>query len=435
VSTGSDKPDAFGAPAADDRNPPREAGSRADRPAGETVPAPFVLVLGMHRSGTSLCSHLLAGLGIDMADEADAQPSNPKGHWERPEIVARHDRILELFGRAYLSPLHDLPLPPGWSDDPRVTAIRRELVALLRQKITAGRPSGFKDPRTARLLPLWHQIFDELGVTPKVLLCVRNPAQVARSLSERDGLPADTGEYRWFVYMAEIFENLPDWPTCMIAYEDWFSDTGDNPARLSYFLGLSPPAAVQAAAGAVVERRLRHDDPSDSGPRQALVRSLYELVRRCDSAPAARQEIAQMVAQFSAFRQLQQPIAEELQQVSRLVMPLAGRDWIDAHRALSWRDPVIAGEWKKFTDTAARAEALRDRLQVVLKQRAELDATLARFQQSAALHDRAAELAKQEITALRRQLATQDAPASAASDSLSDETGLEAGRSIAEHDG
>jgi len=30
---------------------------------------PIVLVLGMHRSGTSLCSHLLSALGVDMADE------------------------------------------------------------------------------------------------------------------------------------------------------------------------------------------------------------------------------------------------------------------------------------------------------------------------------------------------------------------------------
>ena len=148
MSAGSDEPDTSDVSEASNRSPPIEAPSRADRSTTKTkmMPAPFVLVLGMHRSGTSLCSHLLAGLGVDMADEADAQPSNPKGHWERPEIVARHDRILELFDRAYLSPLHDLPLPPGWADDPRVIAIRHELVALLRQKIIVGRPFGFKDP-------------------------------------------------------------------------------------------------------------------------------------------------------------------------------------------------------------------------------------------------------------------------------------------------
>ena len=40
---------------------------------------PIVLVLGMHRSGTSLCSHILSALGVDMSDDIDVNPSNAKG--------------------------------------------------------------------------------------------------------------------------------------------------------------------------------------------------------------------------------------------------------------------------------------------------------------------------------------------------------------------
>ena len=47
----------------------------------------IVVVLGMHRSGTSLCAHVLSAMGIDMADELRAIPANAKGHWERWEIV------------------------------------------------------------------------------------------------------------------------------------------------------------------------------------------------------------------------------------------------------------------------------------------------------------------------------------------------------------
>jgi hypothetical protein len=63
------------------------------------------MVLGMHRSGTSLCSHVLSALGLDMADNK-APPGhdgpsedNPLGHWERWEIVEFHDRILQFFNR------------------------------------------------------------------------------------------------------------------------------------------------------------------------------------------------------------------------------------------------------------------------------------------------------------------------------------------------
>src|SRR5213082_273884 len=74
---------------------------------------PIVMVLGMHRSGTSLCSHVLSALGVDMTDKVagpgHARPAadNPKGHWERWEIVSLHDRILDLFNRGYSSSTHD----------------------------------------------------------------------------------------------------------------------------------------------------------------------------------------------------------------------------------------------------------------------------------------------------------------------------------------
>src|SRR5436190_1836453 len=161
-------------------------------PSGDPVgSAPFVLVLGMHRSGTSLCADALGRLGVRMADQPDVQPSNPRGQWERLEIVERHDRILDMFGRGFYSPMHDLPLPSGWWLEPGVAEIRREIVGFLEQKRGTAAPFGFKDPRTARLLPLWHQIFDELRIQPKIVVCIRNPAQAARSLEQRDGLPAD----------------------------------------------------------------------------------------------------------------------------------------------------------------------------------------------------------------------------------------------------
>src|SRR5207247_4320671 len=96
----------------------------------------------------------------------------------------------------------------------------------------------FKDPRTARLLPLWRQIFTELALELKIVVCLRNPVQVARSLNDRDGLPLDVGEYRWFTYMAEMYEHLDNDDVCTIEYEAWFRQTSDNAKKLVRFLGL-----------------------------------------------------------------------------------------------------------------------------------------------------------------------------------------------------
>src|SRR4029077_10360331 len=105
---------------------------------------PIVLVLGMHRSGTSLCSHMLSALGVDMADKIPGpganspHPSNPRGHWERWEIVEFHDPIFGLFNRDYLVRFHDFALPVAWWADPRVAEIRREIVGFLEGRMGVG---------------------------------------------------------------------------------------------------------------------------------------------------------------------------------------------------------------------------------------------------------------------------------------------------------
>ena len=371
--------------------------------------APFVVVLGMHRSGTSLCADVLGHLGVAMAESPDAQPSNPRGQWERPEIVARHDRILEMFERGFYNPLHDLPLPAGWWLEPPVAEIRHELIRFIEQNRAATAPFGFKDPRTARLLPLWHQIFDELRIEPKIVLCLRNPAQVARSLEQRDGLPAGLGEYRWYTYTAEIFRHLRHFATCVIEYEAWFEPSADNLGKLNRFLGLSP-AGSAAAAPDVVDPQLRHDDARDRGAQSYIVRWLYEHARHYDDSAKARAEIAEMLDRLAAFEQLQEPLYRGFEQMARVAAPLLRRRAAESKgRPVSWSDPTVTTEAERLLGASDEAEALRGRLQQVLKQRAELDAALARAQQKAALQDRAAKAAAQELAALRERLEQREA--------------------------
>src|SRR5581483_9622409 len=177
-----------------------------------------------HRSGTSLCSHILSLLGVDMADDVGAADSNRRGHWERWEIVGFHDRILEVLNRGFYSPFHDFP-------------------------------------RTLRLLPLWRQVFGDLKLAPKLVLCLRNPAEVARSLHARDGLDPVNGEYRWLVYMSDFFRYVGDTEFCTVAYESWFAAPDDNLHRLREFLGLDGLGAggdLAAALAEVIDPGLRH---------------------------------------------------------------------------------------------------------------------------------------------------------------------------------
>jgi hypothetical protein len=97
---------------------------------------------------------------------------------------------------------------------------------------------GFKDPRTVRLMPVWHQLFNELKLAPKLVLCLRNPAQVARSLHARDSLDPANGEYRWLAYMIDFYRYTSNFECCSVEYEEWFDNPAANIEKLRKFLDL-----------------------------------------------------------------------------------------------------------------------------------------------------------------------------------------------------
>src|SRR4051794_27736950 len=80
--------------------------------------AQAVLVLGMHRSGTSAMAGALALCGFATgSDLMPAAADNPKGFWEHAGVVAIHERLLRALDR----PWHDpRPLPDDWLDHPAV---------------------------------------------------------------------------------------------------------------------------------------------------------------------------------------------------------------------------------------------------------------------------------------------------------------------------
>jgi hypothetical protein len=295
-------------------NPLAASPSAAIKTAGRR--RPIVLVLGMHRSGTSLCTHVLSAMGIDMADDVGEGPSNTRGHWERWEIVDLHDRILELLNRSCYGPFHDFSLPEAWWADPRVFQIKQEIVAFLEKRMRRAL-FGFKDPRTARLMPLWHQISNDLNLAPKVVLCLRNPAQVARSLNARDGVILAHGEYRWLVHMTDVFRYTGPLDVCVVEYETWFEDFSINVNRLRRFLGFQRKGRtpyLDTALCGIIDPALRHDDPAHCQPGHPLVRSLYEVIRRLgqgDSGP----QIDEILSRFSDFEQLERPFRNWLENV------------------------------------------------------------------------------------------------------------------------
>jgi hypothetical protein len=349
--------------------PPRR--DRITSISGVVQRRPIVLVLGMHRSGTSLCSHLLSALGVEMADKipgpgaSSPGSDNPRGHWERWEIVEFHDRILGLFNRDYLGRFHDFSLPVAWWADPRVVQVRHEIVGFLEKRMGDGY-FGFKDPRTVRLMPVWHQIFNELKLAPKVVLCLRNPAQVARSLHARDGLDPEIGEYRWLVHMIDFFRYGSTFDYCAIKYEDWFDNPAANIEKLKKFLDLpwqQSEADLALLLSDVIDPSARHDAPTHQEAGQPLVRTLYQLASR-DGQDGARDQIAYIVSQFVSFQQLQRPFLRAFEEVAKIAgkLPESEEQAAALRTALGERDAIIETAERRASDAeAALRTALGER--------------------------------------------------------------------------
>lgn len=235
-------------------------------------PRPIVVVLGMHRSGTSLLSNALHVLGVDMADETDhVSPKNPGGFWERPELVAIHDEILAAMGRPISLPSHVLPFRPAWWRAKEVQALKPKLKAYLREQLAdSENPWGFKDPRTCRMLPLWREVFRELNLEPVYVVAVRRPAESSVSMSRKSParrLSVASGELMWLSYNYDIARHvLLKSPAIVVDYDEWFADASAVGQRLAETLGLGELSSeeISECMSSIVHSEYRHQTESDS---------------------------------------------------------------------------------------------------------------------------------------------------------------------------
>ena len=217
-----------------------------------------VLVLGMHRSGTSAVTRVVNLLGVPLCDPADFvtsdQDDNPSGFWESRRLVAVNDQVLAHFGGTWAEPPE---LPPGWAALPGLAPLRREA----RRCFALSYPTRewvWKDPRACLTLPFWRSL---LRGRLAAIVVVRHPLEVARSLEKRNRMPLAAGLALWDRYMRDAVAGLGDLPALYVHYDSLLEDPRRVAAGIRRFLaaeGFAVHDASPDALAAFIDEGLRH---------------------------------------------------------------------------------------------------------------------------------------------------------------------------------
>lgn len=222
------------------------------------------LVLGMHRSGTSAVTQVLALAGAELPRNVMAgDEHNAKGYFEPWKIALFNDERLRAAGAAwddvFAFPFRPLPTRPE-----RAWITRAE--ALFGEEYGDAAYPLLKDPRVTVLLPLWRTVLSDLDVAARCVIPVRHPLAVAGSLSRRNGFPPEKAVLLWTAYMLAAEAYTRDLPRAFVSYDGLLSDWRAEVGRIESAHGAALPKLTDKAAAeisAFLTPELRHNAADD----------------------------------------------------------------------------------------------------------------------------------------------------------------------------
>ena len=254
--------------------PDRELGKRA------------VLVVGMHRSGTSAVTRVLNYLGCALPNHLSGMAhDNERGFWESPAVRDLNERILESAGTAWDDWVE---FDPSWYESPRANEFRGNARTVLEDEFGDSPAFVLKDPRMCRLLPLWIDAVRCFGAEPLIVSPVRNPLDVAASLEARDGIDPSIGLLMWLRSVLDAEVASRGLERHFLRYERLLGAPREVVKQLGDSLGMEgrePPAEACTLIDGFLSPDLRHHRAEDSSVLanpdvSRWLRSSFDIVHR-----------------------------------------------------------------------------------------------------------------------------------------------------------
>lgn len=160
------------------------------------------IVLGMHRSATSLVAKGLCMAGVHMGSKMLAPSEhNTFGHWEDTAMIAINHQLLKKAGGSW-------DVPP---DEKDILAVAKSSGMVLREFFAKKNKKylywGWKDPRTTLTI----KCFLPYLVNPHFICCYRDPFEIAKSLQIRNGFSLAKGIELATIYNTRMMDFMTWW--------------------------------------------------------------------------------------------------------------------------------------------------------------------------------------------------------------------------------
>lgn len=308
-------------------------------PAGKRI----IVVLGMHRSGTSVITRGLRALGVELGENLlpPVPGDNEKGYFEDADVNALNNELLECFGHVWNTLRHAAPeVMTGAPED-----VTDRAVKLLQSKTRDRELFGLKDPRITVLLPFWQKVFARLNLDAGYVIAVRHPLSVARSLARHDNSRGYVHPVKshclWLVHVIAALRHTCGCPRVVVDYDLFLDDPGRHLRRMAEALDLPRRVPDEEYLRDYLETRLRHsrfglEDLQNDPDVISEVRDMYDLLLKLaeDDLTENDPQVSQIIERtFSGIRHID-PLLGYLDMRDRRISLLAPQlDQCRSHNA------------------------------------------------------------------------------------------------------
>lgn len=198
-----------------------------------------VVVLGMHRAGTSVLAGVLGHLGCDLPESA--MPRNAAHEEKRFDSRSIYQLNKEILTSAGSDWSDWQEFNPGWHRSAKAGEFLDRAQDILANEFGTSRLFVLKDPQICRYAPFWFDVLKAFDCQSAVICIHRNPADVAASLNRHDGLEPALGILIWLRYVLDAEASSRGMLRYFTSYDRFTRNWGQVAFDAQSVLGLAWP--------------------------------------------------------------------------------------------------------------------------------------------------------------------------------------------------